>query len=91
MALAAAGAPAPGVYRVSPQDALGAPPSSNTGVQNTSVNLDWLSGTFPVEVTLGQALAFLGESFTFKGIPFDPAWMPMERGAMGYKGGCGQW
>ncbi len=87
VALAAAGAPAPGVYRVSPQDTLAAPPSSNTGVQNTSVCLDWLSGTFPVEVTLDQALGFLGKAFTFKGVHFDAAWMPMERGAMGYKAG----
>jgi DNA relaxase NicK len=56
-------------------------------VQNTSVCLDWLSGTFPVEATLDQALQFLGKAFTFKGVHFDAAWTPMERGAMGYKGG----
>ncbi len=91
VALAAAGALAPGVYRVSPQDALAAPPTTNRGVQNTSVNLDWLSGTFPVEVSLAEALDFLGESFTFNGVHFDAAWVPMERGAMGYKAGvvCG--
>ncbi len=87
VALAAAGAPAPGVYRVSPQDSLAAPPATNRGVQNTSVCLDWLSGTFPVEVTLDQALQFLGKAFTFKGVHYDAAWAPMERGAMGYKAG----
>jgi DNA relaxase NicK len=40
-----------------------------------------------VEVTLDQALGFLGKGFTFKGVHFDAAWMPMERGAMGYKAG----
>ena len=91
VALAAAGAPAPGVYRVSPQDSLAAPPATNRGVQNTSVCLDWVSGTFPVEVTLDQALQFLGKAFTFKGVHYDAAWSPTERGAMGYRAGvvCG--
>jgi len=91
VALAATGAPAPGVYRVSPEDTLAAPPSSNTGVQNTSVCSDWLSGTFPVGVSLDDALAFLGELFQFRGVHHEAAWTPTERGAMGYKAGvvCG--
>jgi DNA relaxase NicK len=85
-ALVVAAAPAPGVFRVSGADLLAAaPPSSNTGVQNTGVQLDWLSGTFPLSVTLEEALAFLGEGFAFNGVPYAPAWIPLERGGMGYK------
>jgi DNA relaxase NicK len=56
-------------------------------VQNSSVNLDWLSGTFRVGVSLAEALNFLGESFNFHGVHYDAVWVPMERGAMGYKAG----
>ncbi len=83
----ATGAPARGVYRVSPDDSLAAPPSSNTGVQVTSVSLDWAAGTFPVGTSLDDALAFLGGAFQFNGQFFGAAWLPMERGAMGYRSG----
>ncbi len=80
------GASAPGVFRRS--DARrAAPPSSNTGVQNTEVSLDWLSGTFPVGTSLDDALAFLGAGFQWKGVLYDAFWSPMERGAMGYRSG----
>jgi phage replication initiation protein len=49
--------------------------------------LDWLSGTFPVATSLDDALAFLGAAFQFKGQFFEAAWLPMERGAMGYRSG----
>jgi phage replication initiation protein len=49
--------------------------------------LDWLSGTFPADVTLEDALRFLGEDFAFNGVRYDAGWLPMERGAMGYKAG----
>ncbi len=82
---------ASGVYHAPPDDGLvaaaGAPPSSNTGVQNTSVNLDWLSGTFPVSTLVDDALAFLGAAFQHNGQFFGAAWTPMERGAMGYRSG----
>jgi hypothetical protein len=84
--------PAPGVFRLSEaQKAAYAPPPSNTGAQNTGVLLDWLSGTFPLTVTLEEALGFLGQDFAFNGVPYEASWVPMERGAMGYKSGvvCG--
>jgi DNA relaxase NicK len=49
--------------------------------------LDWLSGTFPVGVTLDQALEFLGAAFQHKGQFYEGFWSPMERGAMGYRSG----
>ncbi len=83
--------PASGLHHAPPDDALAAaaaaPPSSNTGVQNTSVNLDWLSGTFPVSTLVDDALAFLGAAFQHNGQFFGAAWTPMERGAMGYRSG----
>ncbi len=85
-------APAPGVFRLSEaQKAALAPPPSNTGAQITSVQLDWLSGTFPLTVTLEEALAFLGQDFAFNGVHYEASWVPMDRGAMGYRAGmvCG--
>ncbi len=82
----ATGAPAPGVFRRSDARRV-APPPSNTGVQNTEVSLDWLSGTFPVGTSLDDALAFLGAAFQHNGEFYDGFWSPMERGAMGYRSG----
>ncbi len=83
--------PASGRHHAPPDDALAAaaaaPPSSNTGVQNLSVNLDWLSGTFPASTLVDDALAFLGAAFQHNGQFFGAAWTPMERGAMGYRSG----
>jgi phage replication initiation protein len=87
--LVTSAAPAPGVFRLSDeQKAALAPPPSNTGAQ---ITLDWLSGTFPLTVTLEEALAFLGQDFAFNGVHYEPSWVPMDRGAMGYKSGlvCG--
>ena len=67
-----------------------APPSSNTGVLYTKTLIDWLSFTFPVYVTVADVLAFLmpenvwradAEEYTARS-----AWVPMDRGANGYRG-----
>jgi DNA relaxase NicK len=49
--------------------------------------LDWLSGTFPVGVSLDQALEFLGAAFQHNSQFYEAFWSPMERGAMGYRSG----
>jgi DNA relaxase NicK len=49
--------------------------------------LDYLAGTFPVDTSLDDALEFLGAAFQFNGQFFGAAWVPMERGAMGYRSG----
>ncbi len=83
--------PASGRHHAPPDDRLAAaaaePPCGNTGVQNTGVELDWLSGTFPVSTLVDDALAFLGAAFQHNGQFFGPAWTPLERGANGYRSG----
>ena len=89
---AAATAPALRVFKRVDTDPV--PPSSNTGAQNTetketsslpvepcfTASVDWLSFTWPITVTLQDALARLD------GLePFD--WTPTERGGNGYKQG----
>jgi phage replication initiation protein len=87
-ALVAEDAPAPGLCQATGELVEDvAPPPTNRGAQNTGVILDWLSGTFPVAVTLEDALGFLAEDVWYKGTKCDIGWSPMVSGAMGYKSG----
>lgn len=53
------------------------PPTSNTGVENTQVKLDWLQFTFPTTLNLAECQTMLNLD--------DVEWLQLERGWFGYK------
>jgi hypothetical protein len=83
VALAVTGTPAHALSQRVDVQKVAAPPSSNTGAQNTAavrVTPDYLSWTFPSQVPLHEALALI-EGCN----PLD--WTPTERGGNGYRQG----
>ncbi len=89
------------VYRRVDVEGAVPPPSSNTGVEPTRTGaqacLDWLSMTWPVDTPVQDVLDYYAPKHReddpdWKGVPVEGRidWMPLERGAMGYKQGWGR-